>query len=416
MKKASFVIIVILLLLLCSCGSNKTEISNLKISSKNSSVSTSDNNSNGLPTVFEINKGRQIKINNISFLVGLNNNSIIYENKINDTGNTADEIYYSLNVNSIKTIQIGRDNNYNASSGDYIIMKSDYLFYTPYIMEKNTPAYSMLLEFSLTGGKQKTIKRESIYPPLQFYSRLNDSEFIIYGPNLVQGAQSSYDYYIRKYNVDTNNMQQIVSSNYNGDTGNGKAFITLCCKDNKIYVYTFKTVNKTNMYSIEVYDDSGKLLKILPIPLLEEELQVSVKNVTEDAVAHMNVYDDYFVFKTLNSRYLIYKYNNGVLDLINTNNQFDGDNLIKNIGDTFDANNFIYFLNRETNELNLFDTNTGKIITLKVNLDKQYKYLNDCVVDGSGNIVVQLSNIIDVQNAIYKYYYIKSNDIIKTIS
>jgi len=74
---------------------------------------------------------------------------------------------------------------------------------------------------------------------------------------------------------------------------------------------------------------------------------------------------------------------------------------------------YIFFYKYLSDEINLFDTETEEIISVKVNIDNKWNQIEQLIIDDEGNTVICTVNNYDLKDK--KYYYIKSLDILKNL-
>ena len=265
---------------------------------------------------------------------------------------------------------------------------------------KNDKLVSQLTKFDINNTKKEIISEVSDTNPLIYFNKLNNKEFIMHGAKFNEKS-NEFSYYIDTYNFENNIRNTIVKSNYNMNTQTGRVIVSVSVNDDKIYAYIMDQSENINKHLIEIFDENGKLNKVLELKKLDNYLIDS--NGEVDAVFNLTAFKNYLHIYTLNGKSILFKYNNDNLEYLELgeNNRMQ---LIDLYNDNLDniQNNKVYFLDKTINTLYLLDLNTSKLDTLDISIEEGY-IINDCVVNERGDVIVKCSK----NESEYKYYFIE---------
>ena len=332
-------------------------------------------------------------------ILALFENNLLYKKEIQSYSDTADDEYFIYDIVSKESKSIGIIKDINIDSGDFQIINNEYIYMSPGIY-KNDKLVSQLTKFDINNTKQEILSEVSDTNPLIYFNKLNNKEFIMHGPKFNEKS-NEYSYYIDTYNFENNIRNTIVKSNYNMNTQTGRVIVSVSVNDDKIYAYIMDQSENINKHLIEIFDENGKLNKVLELKKLDNYLIDS--NGEVDAVFNLTAFKNYLHIYTLNGKSILFKYNNDNLEYLELgeNNRMQ---LIDLYNDNLDniQNNKVYFLDKTINTLYLLDLNTSKLDTLDISIEEGY-IINDCVVNERGDVIVKCSK----NESEYKYYFIE---------
>lgn len=332
-------------------------------------------------------------------ILALFENNLLYKKEIQSYSDTADDEYFIYDIVSKESKSIGIIKDINIDSGDFQIINNEYIYMSPGIY-KNDKLVSQLTKFDINNTKQEILSEVSDTNPLIYFNKLNNKEFIMHGTKFNEKS-NEYSYYIDTYNFENNIRNTIVKSNYNMNTQTGRVIVSVSVNDDKIYAYIMDQSENINKHLIEIFDENGKLNKVLELKKLDNYLIDS--NGEVDAVFNLTAFKNYLHIYTLNGKSILFKYNNDNLEYLELgeNNRMQ---LIDLYNDNLDniQNNKVYFLDKTINTLYLLDLNTSKLDTLDISIEEGY-IINDCVVNERGDVIVKCSK----NESEYKYYFIE---------
>ena len=332
-------------------------------------------------------------------ILALFENNLLYKKEIQSYSDTADDEYFIYDIVSKESKSIGIIKDINIDSGDFQIINNEYIYMSPGIY-KNDKLVSQLTKFDINNTKQEILSEVSDTNPLIYFNKLNNKEFIMHGTKFNEKS-NEYSYYIDTYNIENNIRNTIVKSNYNMNTQTGRVIVSVSVNDDKIYAYIMDQSENINKHLIEIFDENGKLNKVLELKKLDNYLIDS--NGEVDAVFNLTAFKNYLHIYTLNGKSILFKYNNDNLEYLELgeNNRMQ---LIDLYNDNLDniQNNKVYFLDKTINTLYLLDLNTSKLDTLDISIEEGY-IINDCVVNERGDVIVKCSK----NESEYKYYFIE---------
>lgn len=353
-------------------------------------------------------ESKELNINNKMNLVSFFNGKLLYSKTIDNKDDTADERYFILNIKNNETDSVGEIKNFNLSSGDLQIVNDNEIYMYTGISKENG-LISDFIKFNINDKTSTIIRSDKDITPLVYFNELNNQEILINGAILSKEG-TSYDYYVDKYNHHTNTRETIIKSNYNFENKNGKLIISLSVNNNKIYAYTIKESQNRIEYSIDIYNQNGKLEN----SIILENFENYLKNETGDieSVLNFKSFKNYFYFGTLSGRGILFKYDKNKLIKIelednNYLNLIDIEN--GNLSDSSTDN--VYFLERNKSKLFSFNLNTSKMKPLNIKTDKSYEYITNCLSDENGNLIVTASKDFDYKSDSEKYYYIAKENL-----
>ena len=343
-----------------------------------------------------------LKIKNYSkWLIGFYKNQLLFASSVTNTSpdgeylETGDESYYSFDLQTKQMKKFGEILHWKSGSGDFLIMDDRYLYAAALAGD---PQLCQFYGFSLDGGPKKIIdKSNAIHVPFQFLSQYNNDVMVLHIFDASPGEEEICDYYLKKYNIRTGAYETIVSCTYNLTAQEGKSISTVFCNNDKIYAISGQ--------NIEEYDIDGNLLTSYSA---KPAFVRAARN--SDGLWRMYIYDDYFIFSTLNGNALIFRQKNGELEGIKTLELFQPQVSISNPHKTPD---YIFLASTDNaDKLKIFDIKNETIHTFEFALDETCRYLVKLVVDDEGNIVVLLSSskLYD-DNATMKYFYLSAEEI-----
>lgn len=320
-------------------------------------------------------------------ILALFENNLLYKKEIQSYSDTADDEYFIYDIVSKESKSIGIIKDINIDSGDFQIINNEYIYMSPGIY-KNDKLVSQLTKFDINNTKQEILSEVSDTNPLIYFNKLNNKEFIMHGAKFNEKS-NEYSYYIDTYNFENNIRNTIVKSNYNMNTQTGRVIVSVSVNDDKIYAYIMDQSENINKHLIEIFDENGKLNKVLELKKLDNYLIDS--NGEVDAVFNLTAFKNYLHIYTLNGKSILFKYNNDNLEYLELgeNNRMQ---LIDLYNDNLDniQNNKVYFLDKTINTLYLLDLNTSKLDTLDISIEEGY-LINDCVVNERGDVIVKCS-------------------------
>lgn len=332
-------------------------------------------------------------------ILALFENNLLYKKEIQSYSDTADDEYFIYDIVSKESKSIGIIKDINIDSGDFQIINNEYIYMSPGIY-KNDKLVSQLTKFDINNTKQEILSEVSDTNPLIYFNKLNNKEFIMHGAKFNEKS-NEYSYYIDTYNFENNIRNTIVKSNYNMNTQTGRVIVSVSVNDDKIYAYIMDQSENINKHLIEIFDENGKLNKVLELKKIDNYLIDS--NGEVDAVFNLTAFKNYLHIYTLNRKSILFKYNNDNLEYLELgeNNRMQ---LIDLYNDNLDniQNNKVYFLDKTINTLYLLDLNTSKLDTLDISIEEGY-IINDCVVNERGDVIVKCSK----NESEYKYYFIE---------
>lgn len=395
MKKCTISMIIFIIALTIGCTKNIKDSTEYKEPTKK----------NNIENLIE---SKELNINNKMNLVSFFNGKLLYSTFIDNKNDTGDERYFTLNINNNKTDNIGEVKNFNVSSGDFQIVNNNEIYMYPGIAKKNGLT-SDFIKFNINNKTSTIISSDKDIIPLIYFNELNNQEILINGAISNQEG-TIYDYYVDKYNHHNNTRETIIKSKYYFENKNGKLIVSLSVNNNKIYAYTIKEYQNNTEYSIDIYNENGKLENNIVLENFENYLKDNTGDM--ESVLNFKAFKNYFYFGTLSGRGILFKYDKNKLSEIELEkdsylNLIDIEN--GNLGDYLNDN--VYFLDQNKSILYSFNLNTSKIKPLNIKTDKSYKYITGCLSDEKGNLIVTASKDFDYKADSQKYYYIAKENI-----
>lgn len=198
-----------------------------------------------------------------------------------------------------------------------------------------------------------------------------------------------YHYYINKLNLNNNEMETIVESEFDRSKSSGKMISCVNTYNKKIYACTVVD----DKPSIEIYDVYGKLI---------ETVQLNLK-APLDSLLNINITDDMAILSTIKNDIVILKIDGNVwneicyiphsVELTPSHNNYNSDNIY--FVDTFSPEN-LYILNKTTKEF--------KKYVVEAENDNRVVEFYEC--DKDGNLLVWT---YDKDSATDLNYYIIEN-------
>lgn len=325
---------------------------------------------------------------------------------VDEAGNyveASDEFYYTYDLETGQMKEIGCLESHTTSSGDSIIM-GGYFYYSMAVFKS---PYQLLQGISLDGEPPKIVENDQTYfPPFQYFSKLSETEFTVFGPQAVE--ESIYEYYIKTYNIETGEYKEIVRTGFDKNLQEGEMLTDICGDgDNKIYAYSIEGGGKSGKlgYTIKVFDGDGKLLETRPAETIESGMR-------GDSTWGMRAYGAYLVIRIMGGDVLVYKYQNGTYTKVDIGG-LSAKGFVQLTGD---QNGYMYFTVPDESGINILDVYGEKIYFVEVKLDEEYPYAGMPMVDAEGNLVMRVfSSNSDDEDVIVKYYYVSHEEILKTI-
>ena len=118
----------------------------------------------------------------------------------------------------------------------------------------------------------------------------------------------------------------------------------------------------------------------------------------------MRISGNYFIFETLNRRFLIYKLLDNRLIRIDTDlSDLHHNNIRLSTINQNKNQRYIFFYKYLSEEINLFDTETEQVIHIDLNVDDKWKQIEELIIDDNGNIVISVVLNNDLNNKKYGY-------------
>ncbi len=333
------------------------------------------------------------------------NNTVLFhigEDNVNEDGEyleTGNETYYSYDFNTGQVKCIGRIDNFKMGTGDQIVMRDQYLY-----QAVNADGGMLFCGFSLNGEDPKIIEHnqdEAVFTPFWFLSKLNDSEIVIKGFDVLSSTEDEIaEYYIKKYNIDTGAYDELVRTSYNRTAEQGKLISSVDCNNGQIFTYiSFPDCQ------IEIYDGNGSYIKSYDAKAINETIESLPY---EDSFWRMKVYGDYFVIRTLSSNTFILKLNDDdALEKVAEWEQY-----YSNICMSSQKGEPEYLILTRSEGFQIFDFKTETVRSFTFDLDEQCKYLEEVSADEEGNVMFCLSSSKDHgEDAVMKRFYFSADEL-----
>lgn len=284
-----------------------------------------------------------------------------------------------------KTVNIGSVEMMFISSGSKV--QRNNILYTTECVNKNNTAINKIYKIDLENQKLNTLAEIKDRLPLSYMFDLDENHILYFC--VAEKEAGKYHYYINKFNLNNNEMETIIESEFDKNKMSGKIIPCVNTYNEKIYAYTLVD----DKPSIEIYDVDGKLI---------ETVQLNLK-APLDSLLNINITDDMAILSTIKNDIVILKIDGNVwneicyiphsVELTPSHNNYNSDNIY--FVDTFSPEN-LYILNKTTKEF--------KKYVVEAENDNRVVEFYEC--DKDGNLLVWT---YDKDSATDLNYYIIEN-------
>lgn len=288
-----------------------------------------------------------------------------------------------------ETVNIGSVEMMFISSGSKV--QRNNILYTTECVNKNDTAINKIYKIDMENQKLNTLAEIKDRLPLSYMSDLDENHILYFC--VAEKEAGKYHYYINKFNLNNNEMETIIESEFDKNKMSGKIIPCVNTYNEKIYVYTLVD----DKPSIEVYDVDGKLI---------ETVQLNLK-APLDSLLNINITDDMAILSTIKNDIVILKIDGNVwneigyiphsVELTPSHNNYNSDNIY--FVDTFSPEN-LYMLNKTTKEF--------KKYVVEAENDNRTVRFYEC--DKDGNLLVWTR---DKDSTTALNYYIIENSKLK---
>lgn len=284
-----------------------------------------------------------------------------------------------------ETVNIGSVEMMFISSGSKV--QRNNILYTTECVNKNNTAINKIYKIDLENQKLNTLAEIKDRLPLSYMFDLDENHILYFC--VAEKEAGKYHYYINKFNLNNNEMETIIESEFDKNKMSGKIIPCVNTYNEKIYAYTLVD----DKPSIEIYDVDGKLI---------ETVQLNLK-APLDSLLNINITDDMAILSTIKNDIVILKIDGNVwneicyiphsVELTPSHNNYNSDNIY--FVDTFSPEN-LYILNKTTKEF--------KKYVVEAENDNRVVEFYEC--DKDGNLLVWT---YDKDSATDLNYYIIEN-------
>ncbi|MCI9405475.1 MAG: hypothetical protein HFK04_00960 [Oscillospiraceae bacterium] len=325
----------------------------------------------------------QLSIEDGAVIQVLDGNILLYRKH---DGNT--QMFYSYDLGTKEKKEIGKIENFAMSTNPLPFGKNkDRLYFYMSTYEKNSEITN-LFEMGLENQSIIPLTQETITGKLSYITNLNEEVLLSLKSNSSNFNTTDVSY-VEKYQVDTGFCERIIQKELNANGTRGERIWAITAENKKIYLFVVDYSN--NDWKIEVYNESGSMIK-------QYDCNDSRDFFLSDWVANIEVYGDYVFIASVNDM-SIYKMEKDGLKMVAyaTNvDSFYGAICLNASGDR------VALSSRGSNFF-LLDTKNDKLYVTKCkNLDENTEeHIFKLIQDGE-NIIYSTSDPI---NKIKKYYY-----------
>lgn len=218
-------------------------------------------------------------------------------------GNTEQVYEYRLTDDTTPTYIAGIEMGY-LGSGDYIVTNDNEIWYSWGVAEEEN---LLLYKVDVQGKSAEVVRRGTANPPLQYYHKIDETQLLFFGPNMLvsDDGEEYYSYYIDVYDIAQNERKTIVQI---GEPNVSRSMPCIDYADGLIYtlqteMHSGDTSQMSGPYVIpgristsyvRVYDTEGNLKKEILLP------DMTAFESQNNYFANMYVFDNIVFLSTLN--------------------------------------------------------------------------------------------------------------------
>lgn len=313
--------------------------------------------------------------------------STFYSPEIADKDNIPQYFYSTgktVNIDSVKTM---------IASSDSKIEKDNILYTTDCVNIDNT-AVNIIYKTDIEKQEISNLIEIKDMMPLSYLFDLDKNHILYYCVS--SNGNNIYHYYINKLNLDSNEMETIIESEYDQNKMSGKIISCINTYDEKIYAYVL--IDEKPF--VEIYDVNGKLIKRIQLKFDENEL-------TSGSVFTIGIIDNFVILSTINSNTIIFEINNDNCNRIYYD--YYSLNPLSGSYNNYKSNNIYFAEAFATENLYVLDKNTKKLKKYIIEAENDNRRVQYYECDNDGNILVWTSDKDSYKD--FNYYIIENSKI-----
>lgn len=238
-----------------------------------------------------------------------------------------------------ETVNIGSMQTTFVSSGSKL-QKNNIIYITECVNENDT-AINKIYKIDMENQKLNTLAEIKDRLPLSYMFDLDENHILYFC--VAEKEAGKYHYYINKFNLNNNEMETIIESEFDKNKMSGK--ITPCVNtyNEKIYAYTLVD----DKPSVEIYDVDGKFIEAVQLNLKAPLNSVFTINITDNMATLSTLSRDIVILKRDGNVWNEICYIPHSIELTPSHNNYNSDNIY--FVDTSNKEN-LYVLNKTTKE------------------------------------------------------------------
>lgn len=220
------------------------------------------------------------------------------------------------------------------------VQKNNILYITECVNESDT-AINKIYKIDMENQKLNTLAEIKDRLPLSYMFDLDENHILYFC--VAEKEAGKYHYYINKFNLNNNEMETIIESEFDKNKMSGK--ITPCVNtyNEKIYAYTLVD----DKPSVEIYDVDGKFIEAVQLNLKAPLNSVFTINITDNMATLSTLSRDVVILKRDGNVWNEICYIPHSIELTPSHNNYNSNNIY--FVDTSNKEN-LYILNKTTKE------------------------------------------------------------------
>ena len=295
----------------------------------------------------------------------------IYASISENYNDTAGHTYWKYEFSTKNSTRIDIFTNKTTSSGEYAFLR-DRVFFTSGCVQDGEHV-NLHCEIDLTNNALKVLSEDDSFPPLIKEIPVNDKHYLEFQPERI--ADGMYRYNIRIGDLN-GGIKDIITKEHKTARELDGTIASTCIYNDLIYTFEYRGNDEPYVCT---YDLEGREISIESIDLLTAFLNTPDPDTgDEEALWDIDVYDNYYVFTTLNRARLAVKKVDGKYEKVDLLSQKH----VENVWQTtyIKHNQKILFRDKIEQKFFFLNTQTGEFEYLNIEKPEEIGYV---IYDGS---------------------------------